>query len=153
MENKKDNNLFLTFLAGAAAGAVIGILFAPGKGSETRRKITDQTNKLAEDLKDTSYKAMDSINDLRSKIMDIVADLTSGNMGSATFGGLKIKGSWNDIKGKIKQQYAYLTNEDLYYVEGKENELVGRLQKKLGKTKDEVIDLINSFQTERQSQH
>lgn len=55
---------------------------------------------------------------------------------------LKLKGNWNEIKGKIKQQYAELTEDDLKYEEGKDDELVGRLQKKIGKTKDEVIEWI-----------
>jgi uncharacterized protein YjbJ (UPF0337 family) len=50
----------------------------------------------------------------------------------------KLKGNWNQIKGKIKQKYADLTDDDLTYVEGKEDELVGRLQKKTGKTKEEI---------------
>jgi len=51
---------------------------------------------------------------------------------------LKLKGTWNELKGKLKQQYAKLTDDDLTYVEGKEDELLGRLQKKTGKTQDEL---------------
>ena len=51
---------------------------------------------------------------------------------------LRIKGSWNEIKGKMKQKYADLTDDDLTYAEGKEDELLGRLQKKTGRTKDEL---------------
>ncbi|HEY9176981.1 MAG TPA: CsbD family protein [Flavipsychrobacter sp.] len=58
---------------------------------------------------------------------------------------LEIKGNWNELKGKAKQQYADLTDDDLAYEEGKEDELVGRLQQKLGKTRDEVVDWINSL--------
>lgn len=58
---------------------------------------------------------------------------------------LEIKGSWNELKGKAKQQYADLTDDDLMYEEGKEDELVGRLQQKLGKTRDEVVDWIKSL--------
>ncbi|WP_028980365.1 CsbD family protein [Sporocytophaga myxococcoides] len=55
---------------------------------------------------------------------------------------LKIKGSWNEMKGKLKQEFAELTDNDLLYEEGKEDELIGRLQKKTGKTKDEVRSLV-----------
>lgn len=55
----------------------------------------------------------------------------------------RIKGSWNEMKGKLKQKYADLTDDDLTYAEGKEDELYGRLQKKLGKTKDEIKSEIN----------
>jgi len=57
----------------------------------------------------------------------------------------KLKGNWNVIKGKIKQEYGELTEDDLAYQEGQEDELMGRLQKKLGKTKSEVKDFIDSI--------
>jgi len=50
-----------------------------------------------------------------------------------------LKGHWNEMKGKLKQKYAQLTDDDLLYVEGKENELWGRVQQKIGKTKEEVM--------------
>ena len=52
-----------------------------------------------------------------------------------------LKGNWNKLKGTLKQKYAQLTDDDLKYVEGMENELVGRIQKKLGLTKD-ALDVI-----------
>lgn len=55
------------------------------------------------------------------------------------------KGRWNELKGKVKQQYADLTDDDLLYSEGKEDELLGRLQKKSGKTKEEVEDWLDSL--------
>ena len=58
---------------------------------------------------------------------------------------LKFKGTWNEIKGKIKQQYADLTDDDLLYEEGKEDELYGRLQKGTGKTKDQVKEWIDKL--------
>lgn len=58
---------------------------------------------------------------------------------------LQFKGSWNEIKGKLKQQFGKLTDDDLTFAEGKEDELLGRLQKKLGKTKDEVRQMIEKL--------
>ena len=58
---------------------------------------------------------------------------------------LQIKGSWNELKGKLKQQYGSLTDDDLVFSEGKEDELLGRLQKKLGKGKDEVRQMIEKL--------
>lgn len=55
---------------------------------------------------------------------------------------LELKGSWNEIKGKLKQKYADLTDDDLAFAEGKDDELLGRLQKKLGRSKDELRDEI-----------
>ena len=51
---------------------------------------------------------------------------------------LQFKGAWNETKGKLKQKYGELTDDDLTYAEGKDDELLGRLQKRLGKTKDEL---------------
>lgn len=53
-----------------------------------------------------------------------------------------LKGKWNEVKGKLKQQYADLTDDDLLYEEGKEDELYGRIQQKIGKSKDEVRKMI-----------
>ena len=51
---------------------------------------------------------------------------------------LKLKGSWKLLKGKLKQKYAELTDDDLVFAEGKEDELYGRLQLRLGKTREEI---------------
>ena len=58
---------------------------------------------------------------------------------------LTIKGNWNEIAGKLKQQYANLTDDDLLFKEGKEEELLGRLQTKLGKTKEDLRKIISKF--------
>ena len=50
----------------------------------------------------------------------------------------ELKGNWNEIKGKLKQKFAMLTDDDLLLAEGKQDELYGRIQVKLGKTKEEV---------------
>jgi len=55
---------------------------------------------------------------------------------------LKFKGEWNEVKGRLKQKYAQLTDDDLTYIEGKDDELLGRLQKKLGQAQDEIHKLI-----------
>ena len=55
---------------------------------------------------------------------------------------LEIKGKWNEIKGRLKQSYADLSDDDLTYQEGKEDELIGKIQQKLGKTRDEVIKML-----------
>lgn len=58
---------------------------------------------------------------------------------------LELKGKWNEIKGKVKQAYADLTDDDLKHEEGKDEELYGRLQQKTGKTRDELVDWIKSL--------
>lgn len=58
---------------------------------------------------------------------------------------LDLKGKWNELKGKAKQEFANLTDDDLMYEDGKEDELIGRLQQKLGKTKEEVADWLKGL--------
>lgn len=54
----------------------------------------------------------------------------------------ELKGNWNETKGKLKQKFALLTDSDLLWVEGKQDEMLGRLQIKLGKTKEEILKLV-----------
>lgn len=58
---------------------------------------------------------------------------------------LEIKGNWNELKGKLKQEYADLTDDDLTYAEGKEEELLGRLQQKLGQSKEQIISKFDEY--------
>ncbi len=56
---------------------------------------------------------------------------------------LQLKGKWNQVKGDLKKKYGELTDDDLAYVEGEEDKLLGRLQEKTGQTKEKLIDEIN----------
>jgi len=58
---------------------------------------------------------------------------------------LEIKGGWNELKGKIKQAYGDLTDDDLVREEGKDDELLGKLQQKTGKGRDDLVKWINSL--------
>jgi uncharacterized protein YjbJ (UPF0337 family) len=58
---------------------------------------------------------------------------------------LNLKGNWNIIKGKLKQAYGELTDDDLKYVEGQEEELVGRIQKRIGSTEADVRYLLEKY--------
>jgi uncharacterized protein YjbJ (UPF0337 family) len=57
----------------------------------------------------------------------------------------ELKGNWNETKGKLKQKFGELTDNDLMYVEGKKDEMLGKLQIKLGKTKEELHQIIESL--------
>jgi uncharacterized protein YjbJ (UPF0337 family) len=57
----------------------------------------------------------------------------------------EIKGNWNELKGKLKQKFAVLSDNDLMYEEGREDELYGKLQKKLGKSKSELEKLFDEL--------
>ena len=54
----------------------------------------------------------------------------------------ELKGNWNEQKGKLKQKFAVLTDNDLMYEEGKKDEMMGKLQIKLGKTKEEINKIL-----------
>jgi len=58
---------------------------------------------------------------------------------------LKIRGTWNELKGKIKQAYGDLTDDDLVREEGKDDEMLGKLQKKTGKGRDELVKWLNEL--------
>ena len=56
---------------------------------------------------------------------------------------LEMKGNWNIAKGRLKQKFAQLTDDDLQFVDGKEDELVGRIQKRTGQDKEEIKRVID----------
>ncbi|UXE67464.1 MAG: CsbD family protein [Chryseotalea sp. WA131a] len=57
----------------------------------------------------------------------------------------EVKGNWNEQKGKLKKKFAMLTDNDLMFAEGKKEEMMGKLQVKLGKTKDELHKIISAL--------
>ena len=58
---------------------------------------------------------------------------------------LKLRGTWNEIKGKVKQAYGDLTDDDLIHEEGKDDEMLGKLQQKTGKGRDELVKWLNDL--------
>lgn len=58
---------------------------------------------------------------------------------------LEIKGNWNIAKGKVKQKWASLTDDDLQFIEGKEDELIGRIQKRTGETREAVEEVLAEY--------
>lgn len=62
---------------------------------------------------------------------------------------LKIKGTWSELKAKLQMKYPKLTDKDLIFAAGKEDDLVERISDRLNKTEDEVIDIIDDMQSEK----
>jgi uncharacterized protein YjbJ (UPF0337 family) len=58
---------------------------------------------------------------------------------------LEVKGRWNEVKGKLKKAYSDLTEDDLKYKEGSEDELLGKLQQRTGKKREELVKWINTL--------
>ena len=134
--------ILLAALAGAGAGIIAGMLLAPDKGSATRENWKGMATKYSGQLGEQASK-MGA--DLETKFKEYAGKLE--DMGITMPGsGLKITGNWDEMKGKLKQQYAQLSDEDLTYAEGKGDELLGKLQDKLGKGKSEVMKMINDLQ-------
>jgi uncharacterized protein YjbJ (UPF0337 family) len=86
--------------------------------------------------------AKEEAREAKQEAREAVRDAKREGDATASSSKLKIKGNWNEVKGKLKQKYADLTDDDLLYVEGKEEELYGRLQKKLGKSREEVEKIL-----------
>jgi len=57
---------------------------------------------------------------------------------------LQFKGEWHELKGKLRKKFAELTDDDVNYAEGQEEELLGHLQKKLGKNQQEISEMLNT---------
>jgi uncharacterized protein YjbJ (UPF0337 family) len=57
----------------------------------------------------------------------------------------EVRGRYNELKGKLKQKYAELTDDDLMYEEGKDDEFFGRIEQKIGKTKEQLKDLYKDI--------
>jgi uncharacterized protein YjbJ (UPF0337 family) len=57
----------------------------------------------------------------------------------------ELKGNWDEQKGKLKQKFATLTDNDLLFLEGKKEEMLGKLQIKLGKSKEELHKIIEAL--------
>jgi uncharacterized protein YjbJ (UPF0337 family) len=59
---------------------------------------------------------------------------------------LQLKGTWKEVQGKLKQKYAQLTDNDLMFTEGREDEMLGKIQKRIGKSKEEIKREIESLE-------
>lgn len=140
-EEDNSGKILLAALAGAGAGIIAGMLMAPDKGKATREKIGTAATKYGGQLGEQLSKYGEELDTKFKGYMEKLEDMGITGAGSK----LKIQGDWNEAKGKLKQQYAQLTDEDLDYAEGKGDELVGRLQTKLGKAKHEVVKMLNEL--------
>lgn len=126
----KNGKILLATLSGIGAGIVAGILLAPDNGQTTRDSVKRSLTKAGEDMEKNMKNWMSKLE-------------KSGTTGAGS--SLVMHGSWDDVKGQLKQNYAELTEEDLTYAEGKEDELFGRLQIRLGKTKEDIVSLIDNI--------
>ena len=141
---EEDNNagkILLAALAGAGAGIIAGMLLAPDKGTATRENWKGAASKYSGQLGEQATKLG---SDLEAKFKEYAGKLE--DLGVTLPGAsLKMKGNWDEAKGKLKEQYGQLTDEDLTYAEGQGDQLIGRLQEKLGKGKAEITKMLNDL--------
>lgn len=140
-EEDNSGKILLAALAGAGAGIIAGLLMAPDKGKATREKIGSAATKYSGQLGEQLSKYGEDLDSKFKGYIEKLEDLGLSGSGAK----LKLQGDWDTAKGKLKQQYAQLTDEDLEYAEGKSDELVGRLQNKLGKAKGEIVKMLNDL--------
>jgi len=91
---------------------------------------------LAACNKNSTTKAREEVRESNEKAREAATDSP---------GTLKVKGNWNELKGKLKQKFGHLTDDDVMYEKGKEDELYGRLQKRLSKSREEVDRILNDL--------
>jgi len=125
------SKVLLAAAVGAAAGAVIGLLLAPDKGTNTVTSLRSGASRYSHQLEDAFRRYLDKVETL------------VGRSGAGTT--LRLRGDWNTVKGQLRSQYGNLTDDDLTYVEGQEDQLIGSIQRRLGKTKREVVQLLNNL--------
>jgi len=134
-------------LLGVALGAIGGLLLAPKRGEEFQKDIAEGWDKFTGKAQEWSGEAGEQINQAASTVRDRVSNAASDlkQKVNQSFEDLDLSGNWNTIKGKVKQAYSHLTDEDLTYVQGKGEELLGRLQQKTGKGRDELVKWLNTL--------
>ncbi|WP_439880177.1 YtxH domain-containing protein [Pontibacter sp. MBLB2868] len=132
--NKDNSKILMATLAGIGAGVVAGIMLAPENGKATRESVMRSL-----------YKASDELNTSMKSWTDNLKTKLSQGGASEEDDQLVMHGSWEDVKGQLRQNYEELTEEDLSYQQGSEHELLDRIQRRLGKTKDEVIRLLSEL--------
>lgn len=129
-DDSGTSKVVMAAVIGAAVGAVAGILLAPDKGSTTLSAWRSTAGRYGEELEGVFNKYLGKLEDM-------------GVTGAGS--SLRLRGDWNTLKGQLRAQYANLTDQDLTYAEGQEDQLVGNLQRALGKTKHEVVQLLNKL--------
>lgn len=108
---------------------VIGLLISCRDNEVTTRE------EIREEVRDAVRDAKEEVAETRREVVDTT---------TASPERLHWKGNWNETKGKIKQRFADLTDDDLLYQEGQEDEMLGRLQQRLGKTREEIEAILNN---------
>ena len=130
--NQDNGKILLASLAGLGAGIIAGVLLAPEDGRAARESVRQSLTEAGDEINHT----------LKRWTANLKARTGQGQGADDE---IVMHGSWEDIKAQLRNNYDDLTDEDLDYQHGGESELFGRLQRKLGKTKDEIVHLISQL--------
>ncbi len=132
LSNLKDKNgkVLLAALVGISAGVIAGLLMAPDDGQGTRKSLKRKALDYGDELDQMARKLMQQL---------------EGNKVTETGSSLKMQGTWDEVKGRLKTKYGDLLDEDLAYIEGEEDKFLGNLEFKLGKGKKELRRLIEEI--------
>ncbi len=126
----KSGKVILAAIAGLSAGIIAGLLMAPESGKDTMAALRNKALDYGDQLEDAVRNLMRQLE--REKVTD-------------TGSSLKMQGTWDEVKGRLKSRFGDLTDEDLTYVEGEEDKFLGNLEFKLGKGKKELRRLIEEI--------
>ncbi len=126
----KSGKIILAGIAGLSAGIIAGLLMAPDSGRDTMIALKN--------------KALDYGDQLDEAVRNLMRKL-EGEKVTDTGSSLKMQGTWDEVKGRLKTMYGDLTDEDLAYVEGEEDRFLGNLEFKLGKGKKEIRRIIEEI--------
>ncbi|TPE43652.1 YtxH domain-containing protein [Pontibacter mangrovi] len=136
--HKDSDKILIATFAGIGLGVAAGVLLAPKTGRDAREEVMRQLNKASDDV-NSSLKRWTS--NLKNK-----GNKNAGTPPQEEYD-FVMHGSWNDVKRQLRQNYADITEEDLEYQHGKEHEMLDRLQQKVGKTRDELMRMIQDLKS------
>jgi uncharacterized protein YjbJ (UPF0337 family) len=126
----KSGKIILAGLAGLSAGIIAGLLMAPESGKDT--------------ISSLKNKALDYGDQLDQAVRKLARQLEGNNV-TDTGSSLKMQGTWDEVKGRLKTRFSALTDDDLAYIEGQEDHFLGNLEFKLGKGKKELRQIIEEI--------
>jgi uncharacterized protein YjbJ (UPF0337 family) len=108
--------------------------------SACKKSASDEAREAREEVRKEVREANEEVREATQERREKVEETLTSSPSK-----LKAKGDWNVTKGKLKQKFADLTDDDVLYQEGKEDELYGRLQKRLGKSREEIEKILEDL--------
>ncbi|MCX2739694.1 YtxH domain-containing protein [Pontibacter anaerobius] len=134
--NKDSDKILIATLAGIGLGVAAGVLLAPKNGRDAREELMRHLNRASDEVNSNVKRWTANLKSKRSK--------DNGTPPQEDYD-LVMHGSWDDVRRQLRNNYSELTEEDLEYQQGQESELMDRLQRKIGKTRDEIQRMLSDL--------